>query len=119
LRLLASAVRAGGLEVANAAPLAQAQRRLEEQGMAAWPEVAASLAEGRLPLAAEAPRRQRQASVAPPVRAVDRPGALVSPVTVRPQAPTPSAVAMAAAMPTPPFSAQAAQLIGSGEFLRY
>ena len=119
LRLLASAVRAGGLEVANAAPLAQAQRGLEEQGMAAWPEVAAALAQGRLPLAAEPPRRHRQASVAPPVRSVDRPGALVAPVTVRPEAPTPSAAAMAAAMPTPPLSAQAAELLKSEEFLRY
>ena len=131
LRLLASAVRAGGLEVANAAPLAEAQRRLEDQGMAAWPEVAAALAQGRLALAAEAPRPHRQASAAPPVRAVDRPGALVSPATVRPEAPTPSAAAMAAAMPTPPLSAQALSgplgmandsaldLLESEDFLRY
>lgn len=131
LRLLASAVRAGGLEVANPAPLAQAQRSLEEQGMATWPGVASALAEGRLPLAAEAPQRHRQASVAPPVRAVDRPGGLVSPTQVRPQAPTPSAAAMAAAMPTPPLGvralaeasgitrATAVEVLVSEDFLRY
>ena len=133
LRLLASAVRGSGMEVANAAPLAQAQRKLEEQGMAAWPEVAAALAEGRLALAAEAPRRHRQASVAPPVRAVDQAGGPVSPAQVRPEAPTPSAAAMAAATRTPPLGAQlmrealglaaskgsAVELLGSEEFLRY
>jgi len=133
LRLLASAVRSGGLEVANAAPLAQAQLKLEEQGMAAWPEVAAALAEGRLPLAAEPPRRHRQASVAPPVRGLDQPGSLVGPAQVRPEAPTPSAAAMAAATRTPPLGApimraalglaasdlRAVELLGSEAFLRY
>ena len=120
LRLLASALRSGGLEVANAAPLAQAQRRLEEEGMRAWPDIAAALAQGRLPLAAEAPRRHRQASVAPPMRVLpdgrDQPATMASPAQVRPEAPTPSARAMAAATRTPPLDAA---LLGSEDFLRY
>ncbi|MBQ5947682.1 DUF1800 family protein [Massilia sp. ST3] len=120
LRLLASAVRSSGIEVANAAPLARAQVELEEEGMGAWPEVAAALAQGRLPLAAEAPRRHRQASVAPPMRVLpgdrNQPASLASPSTVRPEAPTPSAAAMAAATRTPPLDAA---LLGSEEFLRY
>ncbi|MEH6436494.1 DUF1800 family protein [Massilia sp. DD77] len=120
LRLLASAVRSGGIEVANAVPLARAQVRLEEEGMGAWPEVAAALAQGSLPLAAEAPRRHRQASVAPPMRVLsgerDQPATMASPSTVRPEAPTPSAAAMAAATRTPPLDAA---LLGSEEFLRF
>ncbi|OON60827.1 hypothetical protein B0920_17900 [Massilia sp. KIM] len=108
-RLLVSALRAGGLEVANAAPLADAQVALEAGEPRAWERTAFALAQGGLPLAAEAPSRARQSSAAPPLRATpgapSQPGALASPVSAVHEAPTPSAVAMAAATPTPPLQA--------------
>jgi hypothetical protein len=123
LRLLASAVRGSGLEVANAAPLAQAQQRLEEEGMAAWPGIVAALAEGRMQLAAEPPRPYRQASVAPPMRALpggrEQPATVASPAQVRPEAPTPSARAMAAAARTPPLARGTVELLSGEAFLRY
>lgn len=113
-RLVVSAVRAGGVAVANPEPLAQALATLEARrsavapGSGEWKSFVDALSTGRLPLAAEPPRRARQASSAPPLRAT--PGEQVSPATVASpsvapmEAPTPSAAAMAAAARTPPLA---------------
>lgn len=116
-RLVVSAVRAGGVAVANAGPLEQALAPLEARrgaatpGSAEWKAFADALAAGRLALTAEPPRPHRQASSAPPLRATPRhgvqPGAVAPPVTPPVEAPTPSAAAMAAATRTPPLAPDA------------
>jgi hypothetical protein len=116
-RLVVSAVRAGGVDVADAGPLEQALVPLEARrsaaapGSAEWKSFAEALASGRLALMAEPPRPHRQASSAPPLRATPGrevvPGAVAPAVAPPAQAPTPAAAAMAAATRTPPLAPDA------------
>lgn len=106
-RFIVSAVRASGLAVENAAPLAEWLDR--PMGPAERDAFAQQLAGGRLALAMAPPPPHRQASSAPPLRAsvagdggqgeVARPGPILM------EAPTPSARAMAAAARSEPADA--------------
>ena len=121
-RFVASAVRASGVWVENVAPLAEFLRRpMRPAGRAAFVE---RLAGGRLALKMAPPRPQGYASSAPPLRAgvAGGPptGALAQPGPVLMEAPTPSAIAMAAAaLSEPADPGGLRQLLNSEDFLRY
>lgn len=122
LRFVVSAVRASGVAVENAAPLADFLQR--PMGAAERADFAQQLARGRLALALAPPRPHRQASSAPPLRATvgsDRAqGAVAQPGPVLMEAPTPSARAMAAAARSRPAdSERLLALLESEAFLRY
>ena len=111
LRLMVSSVRAAGLPLANPAPLAHtlAGWARGRPTPVEWDAFVRALATGSLALAARAPDPARQASSAPPLRltpgAPPHPGVLAPPTPLLAEAPTPSAIAMAAATRTPPLEA--------------
>ncbi len=121
-RVVASAVRASGLEVNNVAPLmAFVQRPMTPAEQARFAE---QLASGVLPLGLAPPAAHRYASSAPPLR-ITVPGALPPATVAQPgpvlmEAPTPSAAAMARAVRSQPLNAEHLRaLLGSEAFLRY
>ena len=131
LRFVVSAVRASGIAVHDAAPLAEVLARagspvygrvlpMDARERADFVE---QLAEGRLMLAAPAPRAHEQASTAPPLRATVEgaaaPGELAQPGPVLMQAPTPSAAAMAAARNRPADANELKEALSGEAFLRY
>ena len=122
LRFVVSAVRASGVAVENAAPLAAVLRR--PMGARERADFARQLATGRLALGMAPPRPHRQASSAPPMRAStgeDPAQAMVAqPGPVLMEAPTPSARAMAAAARSQPADGERLlDLLLSDAFQRY
>jgi uncharacterized protein (DUF1800 family) len=131
LRFVVSAVRASGVAVNNAAPLAAVLERagapvygrsgvlLASQARA---DFVASLVQGRLALA-KGPQAHEQASSAPPMRATgegeDIESTVAQPGPVLMAAPSPSAAAMAAARSRPDEAAGLSEMLGSERFLRY
>lgn len=121
-RFVVSAVRASGVWVENVRPLAAFLRTPMTAAQRA--DFVESLAGGRFALAVAPPQPQRYASSAPPLRvgAGRAPGlGMVSqPGPVLMEAPTPSAIAAAAAMRSQPEDpAGLRRLLGSTEFLHY
>ncbi|UVW28093.1 DUF1800 family protein [Massilia sp. H6] len=131
LRFVVSAVRASGIAVNDAAPLVALLARAgapvygRAVPMSADERACfvAQLVQGRLMLAGAAPAAHQQASSAPPLRAsVQDPGQageLARPGPVLMVAPTPSAVAMAAARNRPADPEGLRETLSSAAFLRY
>ncbi|WP_027865097.1 DUF1800 family protein [Massilia alkalitolerans] len=120
-RFVASAVRAAGLAVDNAAPLvAFVRASLSDPDRAEFVE---RLATGRLALAMAPVRPHEYASSAPPLRAGvagETPlGTVAQPGPVLMAAPTPSAAAMAAARTQPAQPERLRALLLDQKFLRY
>ncbi|WP_161783189.1 DUF1800 family protein [Massilia sp. BSC265] len=116
LRFVSSAVRASGLVVENVAPLMPFVRGpLSDKERAEFVE---RLAGGRLALAPVRPHEY--ASSAPPLRAIEAAqGSVSQPGPVLMTAPTPSAVAMAAARGQPADPVRLREQLQNQEFLRY
>ncbi|MCC2957265.1 DUF1800 domain-containing protein [Massilia sp. IC2-477] len=121
-RFVASAVRASGVWVENVAPLAAFLRRPMTAAQRA--DFAERLSGGQFALAMAPPQPQRYASSAPPLRASSRDdpaqGMVSQPGPVLMEAPTPSAIAAAAAVRSLPAEPERLrQLLGSPAFQRY
>lgn len=122
-RFVASAVRASGVWVEYVAPLGEWLER--PMGAAAREAFVERLAGGQLSLGRAPPQLQRYASSAPPMRATVRPdpaqGVVSQPGPVLMEAPTPSAIARAAAeaRSVPADPGRLRTLLQSADFLRY
>ncbi|NNG22872.1 DUF1800 family protein [Telluria aromaticivorans] len=131
LRFVVSAVRASGIAVTDTVALAEvlAQAgspvygRMVPMDSRERTDFVTRLAEGRVLLAAPAPRAHEQASMAPPLRATVEgaapQGEVAQPGPVLMEAPTPAAAAMAAARNRPADADGLKEALLGEAFLRY